>query len=151
MHSSGDTPGAKRLRLLPSTDIALLARLYQEMLEDESFDIPRTPDELRDGMAGHLSSGEAAFLFMDQDKVVGYTLVIVKSAPPYIHHFYICRDARRHGYGKEAFYALLDTLETDWMDLDVLVWNERGHAFWRSLGFQPRSMIMRYQANRDHD
>jgi RimJ/RimL family protein N-acetyltransferase len=136
---------------MPSTDIALLSRLYQELLEDESFDIPRTADELREGMAGHLSAGEAAFLFMAEDRVVGYALIIVKSSPPYIHHFYICRDARRYGYGKEAFYALLDTLNTDQIDLDVLVWNERGQAFWSSLGFQPRSMIMRYQAGNGHD
>lgn len=151
MPAGESTPSARRLRLVPSTDITLLAQLYQGLLEDESFDIPRTLDELRDRMAGHLDAGEAAFLFMEGGRVVGYALIVVKKSPPYIHHFYICRDARRQGYGKEAFYALLDTLNADQMDLDVLVWNERGQKFWSSLGFVPRSIIMRYQAKNDHD
>jgi ribosomal protein S18 acetylase RimI-like enzyme len=150
MLTGNNIPDAKRLRLIPSTDIVLLSRLYQELLEDESFDIPRTADELRDSMAGHLSAGETAFLFVADDEVVGYSLIKGKCSPPYIHHFFICRNARRHGYGKEAFYALLEALKTDCIDLDVLVWNERGQAFWSSLGFQPRSVIMRYQANNGH-
>lgn len=150
MPTDRSTPHARRLRLVPSTDIALLSRLYQELLEDESFDGLRTLDELRDGMASHLGAGEVAFLFMAEDRVVGYALIVVTKSLPYIHHFYICRDARRHGFGKEAFYVLLDTLKTDRIDLDVFVWNERGRAFWSSLGFVPRSIIMRYQADHDH-
>ena len=122
MQVGGDTPYTQRLKLLPSTDIALLSRLYHEMLEDEEFDVPRTAQTARDRMSEYLHNGETAFLFMGEDKVVGYALIIISRTPFYIHHFYICRDARRQGYGKEAFNALLETLRTDKMALDVNIW-----------------------------
>ncbi len=69
--------------------------------------------------------------------------MITDRTPLYLRHFYICRDQRRKGYGTAAFHALLRTLGTNTVDLDVYVWNERGKAFWTSLGFAPRALMMR--------
>ena len=139
---------SSRITLQPCTDIALLTRLYMELMEDEGHDVIRTEEEVYAGMEEVLRDGEAAYAFMAEGRVVGYALMIMKRTPPYLHHFYICRDARRNGYGTEAFHALLRTLQTDRIDLDVYVWNERGRGFWNSLGFKPRATIMRYESAR---
>lgn len=140
-----------RVSLQPCNDIALLSRMYIELMEDEKFDAHRTATEMYDGMSAFLRAGEIAYTFHAEEHLVGYALVNVSRVPFYLHHFYICRDARRQGFGTEAFHALLQTLGTEAIDLDVFVWNERGKAFWTSLGFAPRSTIMRYRAGYDHD
>lgn len=139
-----------RVDVKPCAEITLLARLYLELAEDEASDTRRTEAEAVQSMAEALRLGDAAYTFVAENRVVGYALVSSARKPPYLRHFYICRDARRHGYGTEAFHALLKTLGADTIDLDVFVWNERGNAFWKSLGFTPRATIMRYQAGHDH-
>lgn len=141
----------ERVTVQPCGDVALLSRLYLELAEDEASDTRRTAAEAEEGMQDTLRSGDAAYVFMAEGRVVGYALVASARKPPYLRHFYICRDARRHGYGTEAFRALLRALGTDIIDLDVFVWNERGRAFWASLGFTPRATIMRYQADHGND
>lgn len=136
-----------RVTIQPCADISLLARLYLELAEDEASDTRRTPDEAEEGLREALRSGDAAYAFIAEGSVVGYALVAPVRKPPYLRHFYICRNARREGYGTEAFHALLRTLGANTLDLDVFVWNERGKAFWASLGFAPRATIMRYNAN----
>jgi len=133
-----------RITFQPCNDISLLSKLYNELSEDEANDARTTGKEMRERMAAFLHSGEVAYSFHAEDRVIGYALVNIRRTPFYLHHFYICRDARRQGFGTEAFRGLLQTLGTDTIDLDVFVWNERGKAFWTSLGFTPRATIMRY-------
>ncbi len=140
-----------RIALFPCDDVKLLAKLCAELTEDEANDVHPTEAVLCDNISALLSSGEVAYTFQAEGRVVGYAMVNVRRSPFYLHYFYICRDARRHGYGTEAFHALLKTLGTSKLDLDVFVWNERGKAFWQSLGFTPRATIMRYQADHDHN
>lgn len=134
------------LRIEPSGDIALLSRLFLELAEDERSDVHRTQQQAYDDIVLLLSSGKKAFVFMSSLNVAGYALVDTNRKTPYLHHFYICRSERRKGYGTVAFNLLLEALNTRDIDLDVFVWNERGKAFWESLGFKPRAMIMRYQS-----
>lgn len=136
-----------RVTLQPCTDTALLARLYLELMEDEAHDAHKTEEAVRADMEEILHSGKTAYTFIAENRVAGYALVAADRTPPYLCHFYICRDVRRRGYGTEAFHALLQMLGTDTIDLDVFVWNKRGRAFWTSLGFMPRATIMRYQAH----
>ena len=141
-----------RVTLKPCTDVALLSKLFNELSEDEANDARRTEKEMprRYGRA-LLRSGEVAYSFREEGRIIGYALVNVSRDPFYLHHFYICRDARRQGFGTEAFQALLQMLGTEVIDLDVFVWNERGKAFWASLGFMPRATIMRYRTGHDYD
>lgn len=67
----------------------------------------------------------------------------------YLRHFFICRHCRREGWGRTAFHLLLRQLQTERIDIDVLVWNTRGRRFWESLGFGERFIRMRYDAARD--
>ena len=128
----------------PCSGVAILSALFLELAEDEGSDISRTAEKAAEEMEDYLRRGEKAYLFRVCGEIVGYALVIMKRTPPYLHHFYICRGKRRKGYGTAAFKTLLKTLDIKTMDLDVFDWNERGKSFWKSLGFKPRAVIMRY-------
>jgi RimJ/RimL family protein N-acetyltransferase len=139
------------IQVIPCADAVLLTEMFLELMTDEQSDSPGTPAQAALCMKEYLARGDRAYTFQAQGVVAGYALVIADRTPLYLRHFYICRDARRRGYGTAAFYALLEALNTETIDLDVFVWNERGKAFWSSLGFAPRATIMRYQAGHDHD
>ena len=140
-----DLSGNKGLGIEPCNDITLLSRLFKELAEDEPADVLRTEEKAREEMEDFLARGETAYIFTADGEVAGYALVVLGRKPPYLHQFYICRSERRKGYGTIAFKLLLETLKINEMDLDVYVWNERGRAFWDSLGFKPRAVIMRYR------
>jgi GNAT superfamily N-acetyltransferase len=126
------------------SDVFLLSQLFLELAEDEKSDVRRTQQRAAEEMADFLNRGEKAYTFSVSEEVAGYALININRNPPYLHHFYICRDKRRKGYGTLAFNALLKVLAVSEMDLDVYDWNERGKEFWKSLGFKPRAIIMRY-------
>ncbi len=135
----------EKLKISPCTDTALLSVLCREMMEDEPADAIPEDEETRRRMEAYLAAGDIAYLFTAGGQTAGYALVIPGRSPVYLRHFYICRAHRRKGYGTQAFRLLLQTLGVREMDLDVFVWNERGNAFWQSLGFEPRATIMRYR------
>jgi GNAT superfamily N-acetyltransferase len=126
-------------------DIELLCRLFRELAEDERSDVKRTDDEYHTEMTRLLDRGELAYIATADGSVVGYALVDPCRKPYYLHHFYTCRGSRLKGYGKTFFRLLLNELDISEIDLDVYDWNERGKAFWNSLGFKPRAIIMRYK------
>ncbi len=115
------------------------------LIEDEQADNPMTIPQLEERMTAFLRSGYEAFLFEADGKNVGYALVDGTKTPPYLRHFFIGRECRRMGYGKAAFHALLEQLGTREIDIDVFVWNARGLAFWKSLGFAERCLMMRFR------
>ncbi len=139
-----DTARGESLKIEPCRDTAMLASLFQELVEDEPADVLRTEETALKEMEALLARGEKAYIFTAGSETAGYALVIEDRKPPYLHQFYTCRNERRKGYGTAAFALLLETLNINEMDLDVYVWNERGRAFWESLGFKPRAIIMRY-------
>lgn len=120
-----------------------LLPLYQELLEDVKSDIIKTKDQCLQSLKKDLEHGEKAYVFSTDGETVGYALINTNRTPVYIHHFYISRSQRRKGWGRTAFALLQEELNTSDFDLDVFVWNERGLAFWRSLGFEPRMTMMR--------
>ena len=99
-------------------------------------------------MLGFLTSEYKAFFFETEGKRIGYALVNTAKSPFYLRQFFICREVRRMGYGKKAFYALLSRLQVHEIDLDVYAWNERGISFWKSLGFYERTYNLRFKNNR---
>lgn len=62
----------------------------------------------------------------------------------HLRHFFVAREFRRRGLGRAALHALhADFWPGRTVSLDVLVHNERGIAFWRSLGFQDYALALR--------
>ncbi len=125
-------------------DLPLLAAMAQMLGEDEQADNPKSLQELQEMLAALLWEGHRAFTFAEEGRVVGYALCNMQKKPIYLRHFFICREARRKGCGTRAFHALVAGLGARELDLDAYVWNERGLAFWESLGFCKRCYMMRY-------
>ena len=136
------------MKIIPCTqaDTEILAAMNKQLIEDERHDNPMDIPQLQERMAGFLSGDYiAVFCADDKSNILGYALVNKTASPLYLRQFFICRESRRKGYGKQFFSQLLEYLGTDMIDIEVIVWNEAGKAFWENLGFQPRSIYMRYE------
>lgn len=137
------------VRKCDDSDLTLLSELNKQLIEDEKFDTILETPLLKERMRGFIHSDYSAFMFYSANRLIGYALVNIKQKPYYIRHFFICRDLRRHGFGRKAFFRLLAVLNTDTVDLEVLSWNERGIRFWNSLGFMERSKYMRLECKKN--
>lgn len=135
-----------RIEKCSEADLDLLTELFGQLSEDEKSD--RVWDEIRrrEALDKYMRGGSYAYFFLDGEETVGYALVNENASPLYLQHFFICREHRRQHYGKEAFEALMLELGADTIDLDAYVWNSRGIAFWRSLGFTDLCIMLRYHA-----
>ena len=62
----------------------------------------------------------------------------------YARQFYVSQDFRRQGIGHEAFVRLRADVWKEFLRLriDVLVWNEAGIKFWRSVDFVDYCLTM---------
>ncbi len=129
-------------------DLDALTEMFGHLVLDEQSDRVWTEEQRRGALLEFMRSGSSAYFFQDGDLIVGYALVNEKHSRLYLQHFFICRDQRRKHYGQEAFHVLMEELGADTIDLDVYIWNSPGLAFWRSLGFSERSIMMRYHAKK---
>jgi len=142
------TPSVE-LRECSVFDAPLLSVLNKQLIYDEKSDNKMTLSELQDRMESLLLGSYIAYLFMLGDNVAGYALVNKGVSPYYLRQFFICREYRRRGLGRKAFKMLLDLLDVNHIDIDVLCHNEPGLEFWKSLGFSPRSIGMRFSCNNE--
>jgi GNAT superfamily N-acetyltransferase len=126
-------------------DISTLAALNKQLIEDEGYDVTYTLEQLEARMKDLLSGSYQAVYLMEDGKILGYSLYSTAAAPVYLRHFFICREQRRKGNGRAFIKLLLEYLNTDTLDIEVLIWNETGRAFWEGIGFKPRSLYMRFK------
>jgi GNAT superfamily N-acetyltransferase len=132
-----------RLRVCTAEDVRELAKMNQMLIEDEKAPKLLSLEQLEKRMVNFLESDYKAYIFSDEGKTIGYALVNMSLNPIYLRHFFICREERRKGYGKEAMHDLMGCLQINEIDIEVYAWNERGLSFWRSLGFKERVYKMR--------
>lgn len=126
-------------------DAAALAAMNMRLIEDEGSDNPMNLVQLEQRMRDFLMGEYSAFFFENEGQTVGYALVKMVGEPLYLRQFYIERNFRRVGLGKEAFFALMEYLAVDSIDLEVLSHNESGMRFWQKCGFAERSRYMRLE------
>lgn len=122
-------------------DVEQLEAMNAQLIEDERYDSSLPHDELRRRMHGFITGEFRVILFETDDAgaaPVGYCVVDLSKSPPYLRHFFICRNHRRQGYGRAALAKLIEDLNVDDLDVEVMAWNEAGRAFWRGLGFRHR-------------
>lgn len=132
------------LKKCSAQDAEKLAELNKQLIEDEKSDNKMSLCELQDHMKSFLETDYTAYLFMEDNRIIGYALVNTRAEPLYLRQFFIARNFRRNHKGRRAFELLLDELKTDKIDLEVLSWNEAGLKFWQSCGFAERSRYMRF-------
>lgn len=123
------------LRTCQIADANDLAKMNRELIEDEKSGNKMSIKELTERMEKFLNEGYQAYKIFDENILVGYILVDTNKHPVFIRHFFIMRQYRRKGYGTHAFWKLLENLKISQVDIQVLVWNQVGLAFWESIGF----------------
>lgn len=126
-------------------DVPLLADLNHQLIQDEGHSNPMTPAQLAERMEGWLTSREYwAVLFYRDAACVAYALLRDDIQDTYLRHFFVARPHRRQGIGREAISLLLrEIVPPDKpVRLEVLVNNERGLHFWRSVGFKEYALTM---------
>lgn len=124
-------------------DAGLLALLNRALIIAEQSDNTMSYGALLERMQTLLASTYQAWVFRADEVVVGYALVDMSATPRYLRHFCIVESLRGQGYGTAAFTTLQTILGGEPLDIDVLVWNYAGTAFWTKLGFVPRYIRMR--------
>jgi GNAT superfamily N-acetyltransferase len=130
-----------------AADAPLLAQLNQQMQIDQEHSRRMQLPELEVRTAKWLTTGGyESVMFECEGRPAGYALFRCESDPEqvYLKQFFVCRDCRRQGVGRQAIEWLTQHAwqERPTVYLDVLVNNERGIAFWRALGFRDYAITM---------
>ena len=126
-------------------DVPLLSKMNQLFIEEQEPDTNMSLPHLEERMRGYFRSEYMAYYFCVDDKIVGYALCSRTKTPVDLRQFFINRDARGHGYGKQAFKLLLAHLGIVEKDIDVYAWNDSAIRFWRSLGFEMKRHNLTYR------
>lgn len=135
-----------RIIIRPCTeqDLGLLAIFNKQLIEDEQHENPMNIDQLKERMKEFIATDYKACFFTRDGLIVGYALVNANRRPYYLRQFFILREYRRKGCGRESFSELMRYLNAGSIDIEVLAWNATGRKFWESVGFKERSICMRY-------
>jgi GNAT superfamily N-acetyltransferase len=124
-------------------DSAYLAAMNKRLIEDEGHRNKMTEVQLESRMKLWLSNEYEAIVAMSGEKPVGYALYCKDGAGYYLRQLFIDRDCRRLGFGKALFTWLAENRFKDSsIRLDVLIGNEPGKLFWKSVGFEDYCLTM---------
>jgi len=126
------------------TDIRLLAALNRQLIEDEGHRNTMSVAELAERMKLFLAGEYRAVLFERDGRLVAYALWAQRGDGLYLRQFFVVREARRGGIGREAMAILRKHVwpQDARLYLEVLTANTRGLAFWRSLGFADYALTL---------
>ena len=120
-------------------DCPALAVMNRHLIEDEgagnTMNVAQLAERMRDWLQKGVYTG---YVFKLNDEIIGYALVDLGEM--WMRHFFICREYRRHGYGRTAVALLFNQLGTDEIGLSCLTKNEAGQAFWRSFNHDAHSV-----------
>lgn len=111
--------------------------MNQRLIEDERHRNPMSLAELEARMRDMLAGAYVANLFAREGRDVAYALWRAEGEWISLRQFYVEREARRAGIGREAIALLA---RDAWprgkrVRVSCLVGNEAGLAFWRAVGF----------------
>ena len=125
-------------------DLALLAELNQQLIQDEAHRNPMNLAALEQRMRSWLASSYEAVIFESKGVTVGYALFQFMPEYIYLRHFFIVSYYRRQGLGRRALTWLK---QHRWhqhpkIRVEVLVDNAPGIAFWRSVGFEDYAVTL---------
>jgi GNAT superfamily N-acetyltransferase len=118
-------------------DCPLLAELNHQLIRDEGHRNRMTVPELEQRMRGWLSGEYRAVIYEDGKEVVAYGLYREQPEEIYLRQLFVVRNRRRQGIGRSAVQILRSQVwpKDKRLTVDVLVANQSGVAFWRSVGY----------------
>ncbi|MEM6333871.1 MAG: GNAT family N-acetyltransferase [Planctomycetota bacterium] len=156
-----DSPPPVSIDLAPMRDdeLALVAELNIQLQIDEAAAVVMTPDNAAARMrrwidhedhhallarpAGQPTADPVGYLVYAEhhdDCNHGHNML-------YIRQFLVRREHRRQGIGRammDAFHRQIAPPNTP-IEMDVLLSNPTGHAFWNAVGFQDRFTRLRHE------
>jgi predicted acetyltransferase len=125
-------------------DCELLAKLNHQLIHDEGHRNRMSVAELEERMRDWLSSEYAAFIFEEGREVVAYAVYREQPEEIYLRQFFVLRNRRRRGIGRQAFEILRFRIwpANKRLSVDVLVQNTAAVAFWRAAGYKDYSLTL---------
>ena len=138
-------------RLATLADNRLLAKLNQQLIRDEGHRNRMTMPELEQRMSRWLAAEYNAVLFEDGGELVAYALFCEKAGEIYLRQFFVVRDRRRQGLGRQAVRILRSDIwpKNKRLTVGVLVANQGGVAFWRALGYTDYCLTLEFVPNHE--
>jgi GNAT superfamily N-acetyltransferase len=137
-----------KFRKATEADVALLTDMNRQLILDENHRNQRlTLPELADRMRGFLRGGYQAIIFEQDSAPVAYALYHQAADGIYLRQFFVDRQCRRRGIGRQAMNMLKSEV---WppgqrITVEVLVNNHVGHEFWKAVGFVDYAVTLEMQ------
>jgi predicted acetyltransferase len=127
-----------KYRKATTNDCAILAKLNHQLIRDEGHRNPMTVPELEERMHGWLATHYEAIIFEKDAEIVAYALYRDDGHEIYLRQFFVVRNQRRQGFGRQAMQILFDDIwpQDKRLLVEVLWHNKTAMEFWKSVGFQ---------------
>lgn len=133
-------------RIADTDDLDVLAEWNHQLIEDEGSRNSMSVAELRARLADWLETSDyCAVLFYNQQLPVAYALYAEKEDEIFLRQFFVAREHRRRGHGREAMNILRTKLWSaeKFLTVDVLTHNTSAYSFWRECGYVADYIHMR--------
>ena len=130
-------------RFSTKQDIYLLAEWNKQLIKDEGHRNKMSLVELRNRMVKWLQGEYKAVIFED-DLPVAYALFTENADRVYLRQFFVAKEYRRQGIGREAIKILRDQVfpRNKRQIIGVLTDNTRAVDFWHEVGFKDYSLTL---------
>lgn len=138
-------------RIATQADVSLLAAMNERLMRDEGNRSRLTRQSLEPRMSRWLAGDYTAAIFSLDREPIGYALWKPKSDHVHLRQYYVEPAFRRKGYGKAGIELLMNNVWGEFarVRLEVLVGNEAGLSFWKSIGFEDYCVTMELQMGND--
>jgi GNAT superfamily N-acetyltransferase len=126
------------------SDLDLLAEWNYQLIRDEGHRNSMSIGELRERMKGWLAGEYRAVIFTLDKAPAAYALYRETGNEIYLRQFFVRRECRRRGIGREAVGILRGQVwpASKRLTVEVLTANQAGVAFWRSMGYRDYSLML---------
>ncbi len=131
-------PEELKFRFVKENDIPRLAKMNQELIQDEGHRNKMRLAELEQRMSDFLSNQYDAIIVSSDQNDIGYALYRQDPEWLYLRQIFVIEKMRRKGFGRK----LIEWLRNNpWKNCkrirtDVLVGNKIGIDFWKAVGFK---------------
>jgi GNAT superfamily N-acetyltransferase len=141
-------------------DLAELALLNKQLIEDEGSCNPMNLAQLEERMRGWLKGDWKIKLFYEEtvpQYILGYTLYQIRQdeydpmqQSVYLRQMFVRREKRSQGLGRQVLKQLVKQYMPPEarIEIDVLSSNPSGERFWHSMGFKPYFIQMRLECGK---
>ncbi len=125
-------------------DSFLLAELNHQLIRDEGHRNQMTVPELAERMRGWLETEYSGVIFEDDRGIAAYALYREDEHTIHLRHFFVARDRRRAGLGRQAMKLLCSEIWAGHkrLTVEVLCANTAAIAFYKAAGYAEYSLCL---------